>query len=384
MITAAVTGVSVLAAPARAIPATPIAETVGTNPPTMAEATTQSAVYDGPITRQEILDRAQYWVDRKYVYSPNAPFSYTWNTDADGKLYRNDCSGLVSEAWHLSTSYVTGDFQGGSPLWSEVPGGIDNLLPGDAVVTDGHIELFSHWVSESDHGKGAMVYSFNQPGETVENPYADTNFGKRGYDNVKELNKYKALRYTKILDQVNTTPAASTWASRTETGAMSVFTVRADGHVYTSWQGSPGAVFGNWYRIGSNGPAFTETPAEITNPSGAMSVFATGTDGNMYVSWQSSPGAVFGNWYRIGTNNVPLVGTPTVAAVSSGVMSVFATGTDGNVYTSWQSSPGAVFGNWYRIGTNNTALRTGATVLTGLNGVMSVFATGTDGNVYTS
>ena len=53
----------------------------------------------GSISREEVLERAQYWVDRNVIYSQNRTFP-----DAQGKRYRTDCSDLVSLAWHMSTA----------------------------------------------------------------------------------------------------------------------------------------------------------------------------------------------------------------------------------------------------------------------------------------
>src|SRR5690242_7901315 len=49
-------------------------------------------------TREEILARAQVWVDRKVPYS----MSRYWS---DG--YRQDCSGFISMAWGLGSSQTT-------------------------------------------------------------------------------------------------------------------------------------------------------------------------------------------------------------------------------------------------------------------------------------
>ncbi|GAA2036385.1 hypothetical protein GCM10009839_41600 [Catenulispora yoronensis] len=167
---------------------------------TFATAPTASAAsgVGGTITRSEILQRAQYWVDQGYVYSPDAPNKYTYSPDAAGKSYRNDCSGLVSEAWHLSSSQTTDSFPG-SGLITNLSG-LDQLKPGDAVLRTGHIELFARWKSASDHTQGAYVYSFNRAGETVENPTTVSNFGNLGFDSWSDLNTYHAVRYIHVVD----------------------------------------------------------------------------------------------------------------------------------------------------------------------------------------
>ena len=57
-----------------------------------------------PITRDQIMQRAQVWVDQKVPYSQTAT--------KDG--YRQDCSGYVSYCWASSTSgggHWTGNMQ---------------------------------------------------------------------------------------------------------------------------------------------------------------------------------------------------------------------------------------------------------------------------------
>jgi hypothetical protein len=158
----------------------------------------------GSITRNEILARAQYWVNAGYVYSPNAPSSYSYDDDAYGTSYRDDCSGLVSEAWHLSKSYVTGDFQDGVAPYTTL-GSLDDLLPGDAIVRTGHMELFAFWKSGSDHSLGAYVYSFNSNNYTVENPYANNNVGVLGFDSWSDLTSYAPIRYSHVIDDSSST-----------------------------------------------------------------------------------------------------------------------------------------------------------------------------------
>ncbi len=116
--------------------------------PTPAHAASTAG---GAIARSEALSRAQYWVNQGFTYTQTGP----WASDGGGMTYRRDCSGLVSMAWHLPNlglpdgtgdSPVTDDFRhshDASHPWSSVSGGIDGLLPGDAVVRDGHIELFA-------------------------------------------------------------------------------------------------------------------------------------------------------------------------------------------------------------------------------------------------
>ncbi|MEV4620840.1 VCBS repeat-containing protein [Asanoa sp. NPDC049573] len=155
----------------------------------------QASSIDGPIGRSEILSRAQNWVDRGLTYNSDAASS-----DPDGAhTYRRDCSGLVSMAWHLNRSYVTGDFQGSNSRWITL-GSIDDFQPGDAMVRSGHMELFAYWKDKNDHSQGAYVYSFNNDGETVRNPYAVNNVDAKGFNPAADLRTYKPIRRTGLTD----------------------------------------------------------------------------------------------------------------------------------------------------------------------------------------
>lgn len=90
----------------------------------------------GSISRAEILQRAQRWVNEQVPYSQVA-----WWSDADG-VYRQDCSGYVSMAWALDRNI---DFWTGN--LNTVSHVIDasQLLPGDILLSSGHTVLFAGW-----------------------------------------------------------------------------------------------------------------------------------------------------------------------------------------------------------------------------------------------
>jgi hypothetical protein len=112
------------------------------------------------ITRCEVLARAQSWVDAQVPYSQS-----NWFTNGYGS-YRQDCSGYVSMAWALSSSYVTSTL----PQVSTQLGSFDELQPGDAVNhTCCHVILFKEWVvpgvsfkayAEADYGTVAQIQTW--------------------------------------------------------------------------------------------------------------------------------------------------------------------------------------------------------------------------------
>ncbi|GIF48773.1 hypothetical protein DFJ67_0911 [Asanoa ferruginea] len=167
------------------------------------QAAQAASTEGGYIKRSEVLARAQNWVDRGIIYGTNEdvePPILEFTTDAQGKDYRQDCSGLVSMAWHLTSSPTTVGFAAGSANTSSVSSP-DAMLPADAVLFDGHIELFAEWKNPSDHTQGAWSYSLNGPyhadwakGPTV-NSHGDT-----GTLSWSDIVNNRRLRYNKILD----------------------------------------------------------------------------------------------------------------------------------------------------------------------------------------
>lgn len=187
-----------------------------------------SSSVGGTLPRSEVLQRAQYWADRGFTYQgANAP-------DSSGKNYRTDCSGLVSNAWHLSDSLTTDVFLANARnnRASMRVIGLDELQPGDAMVrdndgpgSDGHMELFASWVNSSNHRQGANVYSFNSTGETVRTPFGLSNRGNRGFDAWSELVTYTAIRYGNVTD--DRAPASRPHVSSGRNGVL--YAVQSNG-----------------------------------------------------------------------------------------------------------------------------------------------------------
>ena len=89
------------------------------------------------LTRNEVLTRAQRWVDRKVPYNQGAYF----------EGYRTDCSGYVSMAWKLSNSETTPTL----PYFSFRIAKAD-LQPGDILLNTspgnaGHVTIFHKWAN---------------------------------------------------------------------------------------------------------------------------------------------------------------------------------------------------------------------------------------------
>lgn len=108
-----------------------------------------------------ILTRAQSWVDAGVPYSWTSYYSNQYGT------YRQDCSGFVSMALGLPTSYVTGTLpQVLTPISK------DDLQPGDVMLNtaaggNGHTAIFVRW-TDSSHSHYVSWEENGMAGKTIE------------------------------------------------------------------------------------------------------------------------------------------------------------------------------------------------------------------------
>lgn len=118
------------------------------------------SVVNGAITREEVLNRATYWLNRRVPYSMS---NYT--NDPQGRSYRTDCSGFVSMAFHLDVSLSTTLPERFHPIAkTELRRGdiVGNLGPGTGGSA-GHVVIFNGWVDSSQ----TAFYTIEQtPGYT--------------------------------------------------------------------------------------------------------------------------------------------------------------------------------------------------------------------------
>jgi hypothetical protein len=181
------------------------------------------------MTRTEIVERARFWVVTGTTYTQTGTFAQ--EAPSGTQTYRRDCSGLVSMAWDLGTSPVTGNFinDPSSGDWTTLTGATraaqaNQLLPGDAMVWHnsgkGHIELFVGWKNPSDHTQGAYVYSFNSDGQTVQHPNANNNFGYLGFNSWTDITT-TFTKYIRRANVVNDTfsPSSSVCSYTANSGA---------------------------------------------------------------------------------------------------------------------------------------------------------------------
>ena len=106
--------------------------------------TTASAQSDD--RRDEIISRAQTWVDQGVPYNWDAT-----HPDPQGKQYRMDCSGFVSMAWGLDDSLNTVTLPDVSHKIDK-----DELKPSDVLMkggpgtegANGHVVIFNGWAND--------------------------------------------------------------------------------------------------------------------------------------------------------------------------------------------------------------------------------------------
>lgn len=118
---------------------------------TATVATTSTAsTATATISRSTIISRAQTWVTAHVPYNQRG-----YHRDPQGKLYREDCSGYVSMAWHLRTSYVTSTLPQVSHRITKA-----QLKPGDVMLkTTGHVTIFNGWANTAHTRYHAMEES---------------------------------------------------------------------------------------------------------------------------------------------------------------------------------------------------------------------------------
>lgn len=139
------------------------------------------SVQGGKISRPEVITRSISWVTQKVPYSQSR-----WWTDANG-TYRQDCSGMVSMAWHLSqrTNYWTGNL---ATVSYRIPS--DSLKPGDILLRPRqHTLIFAGWADEAHTSFNLYEeYGTGHPARYALNAslahYLDRGFGTYRYDNI--------------------------------------------------------------------------------------------------------------------------------------------------------------------------------------------------------
>ncbi|WIM92733.1 VCBS repeat-containing protein [Actinoplanes oblitus] len=150
---------------------------------TASASTLAASSIGGPITRAEVLQRAQGWVDNQP--GPYNQHAFSWDPTHTRK-YRRDCSGLVGMSWHLNADPSTRTLH----LYSNQISKSD-LLPGDILnLPAAHTVIFKSWKSDHRH---FTYYTFGSTPVKIRTAAIDA-----GTIDSHRATSYVARRYTKI------------------------------------------------------------------------------------------------------------------------------------------------------------------------------------------
>ena len=270
-----------------------------------------------PITRAQIIARAQDWVNNQIPYSQTEG----WEDSATGGPYRMDCSGFISMAWGLPTSMVTSTLPQVATVTDGDISGDTNLNPGDALdYTADHAVLFDHWTDSSGDFAYDAEHTFGQvTNQSTDSVYSST---LEGYP----ISYFEALEYNNL-----TAVAAAT--------SPSIAAVAGSGYV-EAFQSNSGVL---WNR--------TESGVEASTGLGMMagtSPSITGLAGGGYVEAWQNPQGYLCNRLETGTYAC------TNLQMAPGTSPSIAGTTDGGYTEAFQASTGIL---WNR-NNNGTAATT--------------------------
>ncbi|MFG3281323.1 M23 family peptidase [Streptomyces sp. NPDC048111] len=303
--------------------------TAGVTTPAAAR-TAESSDRGGPITRSEVIWRAQAWVDLapRYDQHGSAPGP---GGDYD---YRTDCSGYVAMAWHLDANPNTQGLPGFSHEIRR-----DELRAGDVLNSFyDHVLIFHEWLD--DQG-GFSYYSFGGGSSTIDPPgHFRTNINNATLDGHPN-GDYQALRYNNITEE-SSAPRPHPYGSgrvvsgRSADGRLESFAAGADG-VYHAWQTSVNGGWSGWRFEG--GPRNAQL-AVASNADGRLELFAL-SDATLDHMWQTGPSAGWSGWENFGTGGYRLA----AGSNADGRIEVFASNASG-VFHRWQSAPSGGWAGW--------------------------------------
>ncbi|GIH97710.1 hypothetical protein Psi01_83400 [Planobispora siamensis] len=268
---------------------------------------------NGMITRSEVLARAQNWVERNVRYNKTRG-SATLITDVEGdNRYGPDCSGLVSMAWHITANAAKGgnstsDFLRSADI-DTLPS-MHHLLPGDAILREGHMELFARWKNEADHSQGAWTYSLNGAGNPDGNGWendwakgpAVNSHGQRGDESWSSMtSQYIPVRYSRIVNDMH----SKSGSDFNSDGIGDVFAT-FNGALYI-WNGRGNNTFADAITYGAGWSAYSRPTAGDFNNDGRSDLAAI-KDGVLHI-WSGRGNNTFAEAIDIGRGWSPYAAT---------------------------------------------------------------------------
>ncbi|MFB7631398.1 peptidoglycan-binding protein [Streptomyces sp. NPDC056149] len=177
--------------------------------------TTYSLARASSITRTEILQRAQNWVNQGVPYSM---YSY-WR---DG--YRQDCSGFISMAWKLGSNQWTGSLSSHAVRIAK-----SELKPGDILLfhnpsnpgAGSHVTMFAGWANSAR--TSYLGYEQTRP-KTVKRTIPYAYYSNSG--------SYVAYRYKNVVeDGASTAPGNGNSGSSAFPGSSAFGPGKSNAHI---------------------------------------------------------------------------------------------------------------------------------------------------------
>ena len=180
------------------------------------------SVVGGRITRTEVMQRAQGWVDNQP--GPYTHYAKSWDP-THTRTYRRDCSGYVDMAWHLDSDQSTHNLsQVADPISRS------DLKAGDVLNDPGHhVVLFKSWKSDRRH---FTYYTFGSTPVKIRTAAVDS-----GKIDSHPVGEYIPMRYSgKIIEPATpstptppTPPTTSTGSSFSGDAKADLMVLGADG-----------------------------------------------------------------------------------------------------------------------------------------------------------
>ncbi|MGW5743091.1 hypothetical protein [Amycolatopsis sp. NPDC003861] len=291
--------------------------TGGVDAPQGAPGKSLRAASNEAITRSEVLTRAQSWLRDRVPYNQGRSWTNEYGT------YRQDCSGYVSMAWHLDSSYVTWTLP---PLMDVI--GWGDLKPGDALWkdtnhVDGHIALFIRWADDA-HTMPVVWEEYSEPFTAEERTWSSS-----------WARNFTPMRYRNIVDDAG--PALG------DEGIAASASYRYGHQEHMFSKGADGALLHSY----NTGEAIESEsfPAELA---GEPVAYVAGDQQHVFGRLADN---TIGHWYWYPTDDQPhfeqwgaddIAGNPTGYAFGD-QQHVYARGTDGKLkHLYWTPDTGVV------------------------------------------
>jgi hypothetical protein len=344
--------------------------------PMSAPAAPAASAFGAQITRSEVMSRARYWYDHR----ADIPYNMSGtHQDPQGALYRTDCSGYISMAWHLQPpglDTITLPSVAQPISKDELKSGdILDAQYGSDVNNTGHVALFDRWTSSAH--TSYLGYSFGQyPLQYHEIPYPY-------FHNDQDHRVYKPYRYDNIVDSPVHSGRVSPGLARFAGGTWTFFRSNAapapGTHLatstseYVTWPGTASTdvpLVGDWQGTGKDSPGLARYSGGIwtfflSNAAPASGTHVATTT-QEYVTWHGTAATdipIVGDWQGTGKDS------PGLARYSGGIWIFYLSNaapapgthlaTSTQEYVTWHGTAGTdvpIVGDWQGTGKDSPGL----------------------------